>query len=63
MNDEQLKALIDEYKESILNDNDKTSDRSLMALAKEIERETRHTAMKLTYLAAEHINNLNRTKP
>ena len=62
MNDEQLKALINAHKEYILENNGENADRFLMLLAKEIERETRHAALNLTYLAARNINNLNKVQ-
>jgi len=58
MNEQALKELVGQWRESILEDNGKNADRMLLALVREVERETRHQCMNLAYSLAEQINAL-----
>jgi hypothetical protein len=60
MNEEEIKEIINAYKEDILVNNGANADRHLLALAREIERTTRHKCVSLAYNFISQINNLNK---
>ena len=57
MNENDLKKLVDEYKDAIIG-GAVDAERNLMALAREIERETRQSAVKMAYDLANNLNAL-----
>ena len=57
MNDEELKKICDAYKVPIVEED---SDRYLMIMAKEIERQTRHECVSMAYDLANRIANLHK---
>jgi hypothetical protein len=58
MNEKEIKKLVEMYKESISTSEGKELERMLVRFAKEVERETRHNAVKLAYDLANNINAL-----
>lgn len=57
MNTEQLKNICDSYREAIIEDD---TDRYLMLMAKDIERQTRHECVAEAYTLVDRLSNIHK---